>query len=138
VWHILKLLTEDPDPTPEHEARYGGSNMDPATLSINTTRGEAMHAVVSYALWVRRHIDSQADAEDQPRRGFDEMPEVREVLDAHLNVAQEPSPAIARSTASGSRGSSFWIPSGHVTMQRKSSQLAKGKRRFSRPRGTLT
>jgi len=94
VWHILKLLTEDPDPTPEHEARYGGSNMDPATLSINTTRGEAMHAVVSYALWVRRHIDSQADAEDQPRRGFDEMPEVREVLDAHLDVAQEPSPAI--------------------------------------------
>lgn len=94
VWHILKPLTNDPDPTPEHEERNGGSNMDPATLSINTTRGEAMHAVVRYALWVRRHIDSQADAEDQPRRGFDEMPEVREVLDAHLDVAQEPSLAI--------------------------------------------
>lgn len=94
VWHILKLLTEDPDPTPEHEERYGGSNMDPATLSINTTRGEAMHAVVRYALWVRRHMEGQADAEDQPRRGFDEMPEVREVLDAHLDVAQEPSLAI--------------------------------------------
>lgn len=94
VWHILKPLTNDPDPTPEYEERYGGSNMDPAMLSINTTRGEAMHAVVRYALWVRRHMDSQADAEDQPRRGFDEMPEVREVLDAHLDAAQEPSPAI--------------------------------------------
>lgn len=94
VWHILKPLTNDPDPTPEYEERYGGSNVDPATLSINTTRGEAMHAVVRYALWVRRHMDGQADAEDQPRRGFDEMPEVREVLDAHLDVAQEPSPAI--------------------------------------------
>ena len=94
VWHILKLLTNDPDPTPEHEERYGGSDMDPATLSINTTRGEAMHAVVRYALWVRRHMEGQADAEDQPRTGFDEMPEVREVLDAHLDVAQEPSPAI--------------------------------------------
>jgi len=94
VWHILKPLTEDPDPTPEHEERYGGSNMDPATLSINTTRGMAMHAVIRYALWVRRHMEGQADAEDQPRRGFDEMPEVREVLDAHLEVAQEPSLAI--------------------------------------------
>jgi|LFRM01.1.fsa_nt_gb hypothetical protein len=94
VWDVLKPLTEDPEPTPEHEERYGGSNMDPATLSINTTRGEAMHAVVRYALWVRRHMEGQADAEDQPRRGFDEMPEVREVLDAHLDVAQEPSLAI--------------------------------------------
>jgi hypothetical protein len=94
VWDILKPLTEDPDPTPENEQRYGGSNVDPATLSINTTRGEAMHAVVRYALWVRRHMEGQADAEDRFRRGFDEMPEVREVLDAHLDVAQEPSLAI--------------------------------------------
>lgn len=94
VWHILKPLTEDPDPTPEYEERYGGSNMDPDTLSINTTRGKAMHAVVRYALWVRRHREGQAEAEDQPRRGFDEMPEVREVLDSHLDVAQEPSLAI--------------------------------------------
>ncbi|MEW6724485.1 MAG: hypothetical protein AB1331_06145 [Bacillota bacterium] len=94
VWRILKPVTEDPEPTPEHEERYGGSNMDPATLSINTTRGEAMHAVVRYALWVRRHMEGQADAEDQHRRGFDEMPEVREVLDARLDVAQEPSLAI--------------------------------------------
>lgn len=94
VWRILKPLTKDPDPTPEHEERYGGSNMNPVALSINTTRGEAMHAVVRYALWVRRHMESQAAAEDQPRRGFDEMPEVREVLAAHLDVAQEPSLAI--------------------------------------------
>lgn len=94
VWHILKPLTEDPDPTPEHEERYGGSNMDPAALSINTTRGEAMHAVVRYALWVRRHRQGQAHAEDQPCTGFDEMPEVREVLDSHLDVVQEPSLAI--------------------------------------------
>ncbi|MDI6869714.1 MAG: hypothetical protein QMD88_09135 [Coprothermobacterota bacterium] len=94
VWRILKPLTEDPDPTPEHEERYGGSNMDPATLSINTTRGEAMHVVVRYALWVRRHIESQSDVEVRAVRGFDKMPEVREVLDYHLDVAQEPSLAI--------------------------------------------
>ena len=53
AWEVLTPLTEDEEPTPEYETRYGGSNMDPATLSINTTRGEAMHAVVRYATWVR-------------------------------------------------------------------------------------
>lgn len=94
VWTILKPLTDDPDPTPEHEQRYGGSNMDPATLSINTTRGGAMHAVVRYALWVRRHLDREPRPEGRPQQGFEEMPEVREVLEAHLNPAREPSLAI--------------------------------------------
>ena len=62
-----------------HEQRYGGSNMDPATLSINTTRGETMHAVIRYALWVRRHLEKEPDAEERLAKKFDEMPEVREV-----------------------------------------------------------
>lgn len=94
VWDILRPLTEDPDPTPEHEQRYGGSNMDPATLSINTTRGEAMHAVVRYALWVRRHLQKGSDAQERLARGFEEMPEVREVLEAHLDPGRDPSLAI--------------------------------------------
>ena len=94
VWTILKPLTDDPDPTPEYEQRYGGSNMDPATLSINTTRGEAMHAVIRYALWVRRHLKEEPDCEERLQRGFEEMPEVREVLEAHLDLAREPSLAI--------------------------------------------
>ncbi|MBX6361670.1 MAG: hypothetical protein IRZ03_16520 [Acidobacterium ailaaui] len=94
VWAILKPLTDDPDPTPEHDQRYGGSNMDPATLSINTTRGEAMRAVVRYALWVRRHLEREPRLEERPQKGFEEMPEVREVLEAHLDPAREPSLAI--------------------------------------------
>ena len=94
VWEILYQLAEDPDPTPEHEARYGGSNMDPITLSINTTRGCAMHAVIQYALWVRRHIEGLPDAAERLARGFGEMPEVREVLDKHLDPTIDPSLAI--------------------------------------------
>jgi hypothetical protein len=94
AWAILKPLTEDPDPTPEHEERYGGSNIDPATLSINTTRGSAIHAVVQYALWVRRHLEKQPDAKSRLDRGFEEMPEVREILDAHLDPAWDPALAI--------------------------------------------
>jgi len=94
VWEIIKPLTEDADPTPEDEAIFGGSNMDPVTYSINTTRGEAMHTLVKYALWVRRHFEKQADADRLVSRGFDEMPEVREVLDIHLNPERDPSLAI--------------------------------------------
>jgi hypothetical protein len=94
AWRVLKPLTEDPDPTPEREAEYGGSNMDPVTLSINTTRGEAMHAVIRYGLWVRRHIEKGVDGEKRVQRGFQEMPEVRHVLDQHLDPSQDASLAI--------------------------------------------
>ena len=29
--------------------KYGGDNMDPLTLSLNTIRGKALHAVMGYA-----------------------------------------------------------------------------------------
>lgn len=93
VWVVLRPLTDDPDPTPEHEARFGGPNMDPAALSINTTRGEAIHAVVRYALWVRRHLEAEV-GQTRVERGFDEMPEVREVLEFHLDPNREPSVAV--------------------------------------------
>lgn len=93
-WEVLNPLTDDPDPTPGYEARYGGSNMDPATLSINTTRGEAMHAVVRYALWVRRHLKEAPSGKERLAQGFDEMPEVLEVLDHHLDPDSDPALAI--------------------------------------------
>jgi len=94
VWQVLQSLTEDPEPTPEYEERYGGSNTDPLTLSINTTRGEAMHGVVRYALWVRRQIEAATGVEERLARGFNEMPEVREVLARHLEPEYDPSLAI--------------------------------------------
>jgi len=94
AWDILRPLTEDSDPTREDEARYGGSNMDPATLSINTTRGEAMHAVVRYALWVRRHIEHLPDGQALVASGFGAMPEVREVIERHLDPDYDPTLAV--------------------------------------------
>ncbi|GIU85381.1 MAG: hypothetical protein KatS3mg008_2156 [Acidimicrobiales bacterium] len=94
VWVILRALTEDPDPTKEREQRDGGSNMDPVTLSINTVRGAAMHAVIRYALWVWRNLENESRSKETRRNGFEEMPEVREVLEAHLDPAREPSLAI--------------------------------------------
>ena len=49
LWTLLKPLTNHADPTPEHEARYGGDNMDPLTLSLNTTRPAALRAAIRLA-----------------------------------------------------------------------------------------
>ena len=84
VWEIILPLTEDLDPTPEREEEWS-ADMGYPTISINTVRGAAMHAVVQYALWCRRFIETLPDGEQQLEQGFEVFPEVREVLDQHLN-----------------------------------------------------
>jgi len=91
VWQIIERLTSDPNPSPDHEARYGGDNMDPLTLSINTNRGTAMHAVVEYALWCRRELEAR---DEDVSSGLDLMPEVRQVLEAHFDRDEESSLAV--------------------------------------------
>ena len=87
VWGLVKALTQDPDPTPEHEAEYGGSNMEPTTLAINTVRGEAMHALVEYGLWVARNTEGK-------KINFGDLPEMKKVLEDHLVPENDPSLAI--------------------------------------------
>src|SRR6266571_617908 len=90
VWAVLSILTDDLDPTPDDENRSDSRKVEPFNLSINTTRGEAMHAVVRYGLWVRRNIENGPDGKKAIERGLDEMPEVRRVLEDHLNPQREP------------------------------------------------
>ena len=94
VWATLKSLIDELNPTPDNELCYGGSNMDPATLSNMTLQGKAMHAVVRHALWVRRHLEREPRSQERSQKGFEEMPEVREVLEAHLDPTQDPSLAV--------------------------------------------
>lgn len=96
VWEAIRPLTDDPDAEPPAPAAAGASGLaeSAAAQSVLTVRGEAMHAVMRYALWVRREIESSPDVRRRLSRGFDEMPEVREVLEAHLDPALEASAAI--------------------------------------------
>ncbi|MEQ9373515.1 MAG: hypothetical protein RIG63_31500 [Coleofasciculus chthonoplastes F3-SA18-01] len=94
VWNILKRLTQDPNPTPEDEAHNDSSNRDFTTLSLNTVRGAAMHTVVRYALWIRQHFEQMPDSAERIAQGFNEMPEVRQILDEHLDPDYDPSQAI--------------------------------------------
>ena len=86
VWAILEQLAEDPDPTIEYE---NGHTFEPAMLSINSVRGKAMHAVIQYALWHRRRMNDEGIT-----GGFETMPEVRALLDVHLDQERDPSPAV--------------------------------------------
>lgn len=92
VWLAITAVSEDPDPTPEHEERYGGHNMDPATLSLNTTRPQGIRTAVAYGVWLYHAL---AAGNDQPSRAFfEQAPEVRALLEAHLDPARDPSVAV--------------------------------------------
>lgn len=87
VWDVLQPLTEDPNPGLDDE---GGEKFDPSFLSINSTRGRALDAVIDYAWWLRGSTDAARKAEGQPPITFDSMPEARAVLEARLDVEREP------------------------------------------------
>lgn len=83
AWDVLRPLIDDPDPSPEDEAR---SSMDAANRAINSVRGEALHSVIKYALWVHREAGKEGKTPRSGKPNFDTMPEVREVLERHLDL----------------------------------------------------
>ncbi len=87
VWRVLEEISNDPDPTPRRDE----DRSDPYSRMINSTRGEAMQSVLAYAQWLARHA-----TEATPPRPFtfDDAPEVRRILDAHLDSEREPTLAI--------------------------------------------
>lgn len=84
IFEIIEYLCSNPDPTPEHEKTYGGENMDPFTLSINTVRGQAFHALFAYMFWCNRHL--RKSKEDNVI-----VDEVKTILKKHLDIKIEPS-----------------------------------------------
>ncbi|MFW0862075.1 MAG: hypothetical protein ACKKL6_00605 [Candidatus Komeilibacteria bacterium] len=84
IWEIIKKGTKSTYPDLEHEKEYGGNNMDPFTMSINTTRGEAMHALIRYASWIVQ--------QSKEKRGLPK--EVLQVLNYHLDYKNDPTETI--------------------------------------------
>jgi len=93
AWPLLEHLAEDPSPTPEEDTP-ASDRLDPATKSINTVRGGAMHAVIEYALWVLRNLDEQRGTPEGGDHSLDDMPEVRGALKKHLDTAHDPTVTI--------------------------------------------
>lgn len=107
----LRPLTDDPSPSAADETpdpQNSGSPVvrrfsdrsesarepDLTSISINTTRGRAMHAVFQYARWVRLRSDAARVDPNEPSIDLGAMPEVREVLEEHLDLGREPTRTI--------------------------------------------
>lgn len=86
LWDILGPLTSHADPTRQHEDEFGGSNMDPITLSLNTTRPAAIRAAIKLLRAIAK-------------RDSDEFRAIRthifEMLAEHVEAANDPSLAVA-------------------------------------------
>lgn len=86
VWGLIEFLCEHPDPTTQYEAKYGGQNSDPFTLSLNTVRGQAFHALFLYIFWENR--SSTTGRREQEHF----IPEpAKQVLELHLSPTHDPS-----------------------------------------------
>lgn len=90
TWQVLSPLTDDPEPTSDRE----NEETNPTDLAINTVRGQAMHAVVQYGLWLRRIAESEIAGETESSASAELPLNVREVLDRHLDVNLDSSLAI--------------------------------------------
>lgn len=89
IWPLLAELAHDPDPNAADEARDRENNRDPFTHSLNSVRGEAVHATFSYISWLRR-----SGGEATPGQEFDDLPEVGTEFARLLDPQQEPAEAI--------------------------------------------
>lgn len=90
VWTTIDGLADDTDPTPETDSQPAS---DLSNRCINTVRGNALHAVVGYSLWVYRSEMGTAKAKPGAF-GMDRIPEVRVRLERHLDPAIDPSPTV--------------------------------------------
>lgn len=86
AWNALVPLTDDPFPSLEDEK---GERFEPSFVSINSTRGRALYAVLEYARWVRK-VENARKSPEAPAVTLGVMPEVKEVLDRHLDTSREP------------------------------------------------
>lgn len=85
TWAVVAPLTGHPDPTTDHEERYGGDNMDPLTLSLNTTRPAALRVAIE--VLGKLEVGS---ADTFALRG-----EILDVLARHASPDDDPSLAVA-------------------------------------------
>lgn len=94
VWALLRVLCEDPEPSPQQEREWCQSLNDAATCSLNFTRGQAFHALARYCVWVRGNLEKDAKGSPRNTNWINELPEAREVLERHLDPAVEQSASV--------------------------------------------
>jgi hypothetical protein len=82
---LLKRVADDPDPTPGTDATHAD---EPFHGALNAIRSRAIDAVIAFAQGLHR----DAPYIDKPT--IVHVPEIRHLLEAHLDVEKEPSPLV--------------------------------------------
>lgn len=94
LWAAIRPSTDDPDPSPETEARYLTGKSDLHSLALNSTRSEAVRAAIFFAWWVRNHARPVLEEGQSEFLGLESLLEVKQTLEAHLVPAGESSVAV--------------------------------------------
>lgn len=82
IFEVIEYLCNHPEPDIEYEKQYGGDNLNPSTMSINTVRGSAFHALFSYIFWLNNLL------KDSDKKIIPD--EAKKILDDHLDYEIEP------------------------------------------------
>lgn len=85
---LLIILANHTNPREDDEIN---NSLDPFTHSLNCVRGQAMHGIIHYSLYLVRWQEKIND--EKTREGFLE-PEIKEILEKKLDVSIEPSLAV--------------------------------------------
>jgi len=93
VWHALQPLTEHLD-APTTTTANSRAALPPA-VPPDTIRAAAIEGVILYALWCLRHLRPDGTANGQSP-GLPEIPEVKGVLERHIDVAHDASDRVRR------------------------------------------
>jgi hypothetical protein len=82
LWTLLFVLYADPSRSyiVDQEESEDPRAKDYLTLGINSPRGKAVEACLSYARWVADHVKREVDGHETVPGGFASMPEVKEML----------------------------------------------------------
>ncbi len=94
---LLESLHQDPgDSYVVHDASQDDPRLrDYMDLAINSPRGKALRAVLEYAHWVADQIKETDAGREVVPGGFDAMPEVRAILQWHVEAPNRTIPAMA-------------------------------------------
>ncbi|HUP62427.1 MAG TPA: hypothetical protein VNA69_18625 [Thermoanaerobaculia bacterium] len=81
AWEIIRVVSDDPDPARNEPLPM---NTDPSTHALNTNRGQALHTLIGYIVWLRNSVGVEAF------QGHSTLPDVEAVLTEHLSPEEAP------------------------------------------------
>ncbi len=91
IWLLIERLSSHPNPAKEEDARFWN---DAYTTAINSVRSLGIQAAIEFGLWYLRATKGDSGGEADGRVVLDDLPQLRRLLDAHLDPGNDPSGAV--------------------------------------------